>query len=120
MKRLRQISLASLVVVIALIAARYVRHQRDRQLALPVIAEVGGKIGSIPVEPFGTDYYISFRDRSLTRRDVERLVAIEPLCSRNNVLINLEHANISPDDFRRLNQILPSAHFRNPIGHKEN
>ena len=114
MNRLKRPTLVLLVVVVALVAVRYVRHQRDRALALPVIAELGGDVATIPFEPFGTEYRVTFRGMNLTRTDLERLVAINPLASRNWVGISLLDTDITAEDIRHAQEILPNVHVLRP------
>jgi hypothetical protein len=109
MKRLKQVVVAFAVVAFGLIAVRFVRHQRDRDLALPVIAALGGDVGSIPFEPFGTEYRVSFRDRMLSRHDLDELRALEPLARRNPVGIAFRNCGLAADDLRYVQQIVPSV-----------
>jgi hypothetical protein len=108
-KRSKQALIALIAVVGVLVAIRYVRHQRDRELALPDIAAIGGDVGSIPCEPFGTEYRVSFRDRMLTRQDLDRLRALEPLASRNPVGIAFRNCGLTAVDLQYIQQIVPSV-----------
>jgi hypothetical protein len=111
MKRVKQLLVVFVAIVATLISVRYYRHQRDRRLALPVVADLGGKVGSIPFEPFGSEYRISFEGRLLTREDLDRLVALNPLASRNSVGIKFENSGLTPEDIQYVKQILPDVHI---------
>jgi len=95
------------VVAGAFLAVRSVGHQRARSLALPVVAELGGKAGSITAPFGGTEYYISFAGCTLTRDDVERLVVLNALASGGNyVSLSLQDATIADADRAHLLQTL--------------
>jgi hypothetical protein len=109
MKRFKQVLVASVTFVAMLIAVRYYRHQRDLALALPIIRDLGGHVGSLPNEPFGTEYYISFQNRVLSRSDLDRLVALNPLASRNPVMIVFEDSGLTADDIQYVQKLVPNA-----------
>jgi hypothetical protein len=111
MKRIKQLLVMTVAVLVALLAIRYYCNQRDRALALPVIVELGGKMSAIPFEPFGTEYRIVFRNRKLTRDDLDRLVAIHPLANRNWVGMKFENSGLSPADVQYVREILPTVHL---------
>ena len=108
--KLFRYAVAVVVVLIAIaVGVRYFVHQHDRTLALPVISELGGSVGSIPTEPFGTSYYIAFRNRKFSRSDLGRLAALRPLSRRNPVSIKFVDSNLSAEDMNYLVQLLPEA-----------
>jgi hypothetical protein len=111
MRHAKRITLALVIAAVASIALRSHQHRRDRALALPVIAELGGHVGSIPFEPFGTEYRISFSNRRLARNDLDRLAALAPLARRNHVGIAFSRTGVTADDILRLQRILPDVHF---------
>ena len=91
-------------------AARFVWHQSVRSVALPVVAEVGGKVGSITAPLGGTEYVISFVGCTLTRKDIDRLVVFNELARNgNSVSISLDGASISLEDRQYLQKKLPKV-----------
>jgi hypothetical protein len=109
MKPVKRLLFALITLAVILIAVRYYRHYRDRARAFLVVADLGGSVGSIPFEPLGTEYRISFRDRRLTREDLDRLTALEPLASRNPVEIHFKNSGLTEDDLLYLQKLLPSV-----------
>lgn len=96
----------------AVFATRYARHQHDRKLALSVVAELGGKVGSITAPFGGTEYYISFAGCTLTKKNIDRLVVLKPLVKRGDyITISLEDAIISTADLKYLKCTLLEVHI---------
>jgi hypothetical protein len=111
-KRFIQFLAVAAVVAASLYATRCARHQRARSMALPVVAELGGKVGSITAPFGGTEYYISFAGRTLTRKDIDRLVVLNGLARNwNYVSVSLNDANISSMDREYMLQRLPEVHI---------
>lgn len=111
MKRFIQFLAVVAIIAGVVYVTRYVRHQRARSIALPVVSELGGKVGSISAPFGGTEYYISFAGRSLTREDIDRLVVLKALARNwNYVSVSLKDATISLKDREYMQQRLPEVH----------
>jgi hypothetical protein len=116
MKRFYQLLPLLIVVTGAFIAVRYSRHQHARSLALAVVDELGGRVGSITAPFGGTEYCISFPGRTLTRVDIDRLVILRPLAKLSYVSLSLNDATISREDHEYLLQKLSEVHVM-PLEH---
>ncbi len=110
MKRFFQIGVVVLVVAIAFVAMRYALHQHARSLALRVVADLGGRVGSITAPLGGTEYCVSFPDRALTRADIDRLVVLNALAKWSYVGLALNDVTISGEDRDYLKLKLPKVH----------
>ena len=108
-RRLMQFFLLMLVAGALLFAAREVIDHRNRHAALPVVTELGGKIGSTPVWPFGNEYRISFHDVHLTNDDLRRLVVLNLLTQRHTIGIAFVDTNLTEDEIQSLRQQLPKC-----------
>ncbi len=108
MSRIKQIAIVSTFVLIAFVAVRHYRHQQDRAKALSVITDLGGTVGSLPFEPIASEYRVTFRNRFFSRDDLERLVVLNPLSSRNAVGILFENCGLTPADIEYVRQLLPN------------
>jgi len=91
------------------LGVRYASRQRDISLAWPIIQEFGGDMGSIPCEPFGSEYRIEFCNRPFTREELERLKVIDPMTHRDWVGVMFKNCNLTTEDLDYVAQILPSA-----------
>jgi hypothetical protein len=112
MKRFVQSIAVVAIVAGAVYAAGYIGHQRARRIALPVVAELGGKVGSITAPFGGTEYRISFSGRTLTRADIDRLVVLNDLARNGNyVSVSLDGAIISAADRNYMRERLPEVHL---------
>jgi cation transporter-like permease len=110
MKRFLQFLVVVSIIVGVVYATRSVRHQRARSIALPVVSELGGRVGSITAPFGGTEYHISFAGRSLTREDIDRLVVLNDLARNGNyVSVAVYDATISPENVEYMQQRLPEV-----------
>lgn len=81
-------------------------------MALPIVAELGGRVGSITAPFGGTEYYISFPPGyALTRDDIDRLVVLNALARCSYVGVSLDYTTISGTDREYLKQKLSEVHL---------
>lgn len=113
MKRFCRFVVAIVAIGCAVYAVRHVRDKRARAIALPVVYELGGHVGSITAPFGGTEYYVTFDGQSLTRQDVDKLVVLNALARNwNLVTISLENVSISSADRDYMRQLLPEVRIQ--------
>ena len=112
MRRFFQVLAVAAIVPTAVYATRCVRHQQARAVALPIVAELGGRVGSITAPFGGTEYYISVAGCSLSRENIDRLAVLNALARNwNYVSVSLNDASISSEDREYMQQKLPEVHM---------
>ena len=89
------------ITAAAVVCTDYAAFHARKRRALAVVAELGGRAGSIGGWPIGEENAISFR-RNLTDEELERLAILNTLGWRHHVSIGFYDCDL-PDD--RLAQI---------------
>jgi hypothetical protein len=106
-KRICQFVTLALVVVVAVYAVRGTRARRAQDIAVPVVKELGGWVGALPTPFGGTDYYITFEGKILSREDIDKLVVLNDLAKKwNHVTVSLNSVTISVADREYMRQLL--------------
>ena len=92
----RILGLLVLIIVVAL-AIDYVRVRAKNRRAFHAISQCGGRMGSIPCWPFGTEYRITF-SRALTSDELDQLGELNSL--RGFVGVAFVDCELSTDQVR--------------------
>lgn len=102
-------------MVVAVLATRAIRHRRVRAVVLPVVFQLGGKVGSLPDPLGGAEYYVTFNGCTLTRDDIDRLVVLNELATNGGYVgLSVEGATISDADREYLRHILSQVRMASP------
>lgn len=101
-----------ILIVAGVLRMRTIRHQRAREVAIPVVYKLGGRVDAL-IPPFGVgEYHVTFDGCTLTRDDVDRLVVLNELIATGGHLgLSVEGTTISDADREHLRQILPQVHM---------
>jgi hypothetical protein len=94
------------------LSVRHCLGQAALARAAAVIGELGGKCGSIPFEPVGTEVRISFTKNSLSRQQLTRLTLLNSLPPRYSVGILFADTNLTSEDVRWLHESIPRCGIR--------
>jgi hypothetical protein len=105
--RTRTIAIALVLIAIAVLVAREVRNHQNKKAAFAVVYELDGQIGTIPFEPFGTEYRIEFHNRNFTAEELQRLCILNRLTGRNWVRVAFVDTNVTREDMAMLRERVP-------------
>jgi hypothetical protein len=108
---IKTLVIAAIIVVTVYFAILYCRNQRDRREVGQVIGELNGHMGSLTTEPFGAEYHIYFQKRNFTRLELDRLLILKSLASRNPVRVAFNQTNLTEEDISYLRDKLPDVRF---------
>lgn len=111
MRRLKWITAVVTLALIAWLGEREVRDRINKRHAYPVIAELGGRIGSLtPPIPFaGSEIRIWFRGKQFKDGDLKRLSVVRPLTEIHHVAIAFIDSNITEEEIVELRAMLPGC-----------
>lgn len=107
--RLRSLVIALLMIALVAFVVREVRNHQNKTVAFAVVRELDGRIGSIPFEPIGTEYYISFRERDFSAEELQRLTVLHRLVGRNVVAVAFVDTNVTAEDVMNLRRQMPTV-----------
>lgn len=108
--RVRYVVYAMVILLIIGGVIDYQRYHAKIDRAMTVVAELGGRAGSLLDWPFGREYAISF-DRPLTNDELERLSAVNTLQGRHYVGVFFR-CQLTPQEFEAAKKALPDCAVR--------
>lgn len=108
MKRIKHFVLGVFVLAVVTLAFDYWNVTRKERLLSRAVSGIGGRSGSIPLWPFGTEYRITLTSVPNSQQLEELRVANQ---MRGWVGIAFEDCNLSREDVDRFRENLPSCHL---------
>ena len=109
MLRRRNIVAAVAVLPVVMFVVREIRNARNKTAAFSVVRDLGGRIGSVPFEPIGTEYRISFHNREFSAEELDRLTVLNRLTGRNTVGVSFVESNVTPEQITSLRRRMPDV-----------
>lgn len=103
----RVIGCTAAILVVVLAVDYAVVRSKERRLSLAV-SELGGRIGSLPSWPLGTEYRISFQ-RPLNRKELDQLEIANRM--RGRVGIAFRNCELSETERSNAREALPHCHL---------